>query len=77
VRGFSDTLDRPLEHGALSAGEEAAAAAAEVLLVAPPLEESALRPDRALKIARGVFVREAVDGAYVERDRPREKELRA
>ena len=76
VRGFSDTLARPLAHGALSAGEEAAVAAAELILVSPPPGESALRPDRALKIARGVFVREAVDGAYLERDRPGEGELR-
>jgi len=69
ARAFGDTVGRPLERGALTAREEAAVAEAEAELLAPAVEAPAVRPPRALKIARGVYVHEVEGGARLERPR--------
>lgn len=67
IRKYHETLARPVTTAPLTAAESAAVLEAEVELLTHPGEGPVVRPDRVLKIARGVYVRQAEDGPRLER----------
>jgi lipoate-protein ligase A len=66
VRRYRETLARPLPAGSLTSAERAAVREAEQELVDLQTEGPLVRGQRALKIARGVFIRQGEDGPRLE-----------
>lgn len=66
-RKYRETLARPVVSGSLTREELAAVREAEAELLQPSTEGPVVRPDRVLKIARGIYLRQGEEGPRLER----------